>query len=138
MNSRLDEIQAAVLLVKLKYLDEVNTDRNRIANKYLQGIKNGKVKLPVVKKDRSHVWHIFAVKVTDRDKFVTYMKKKGIGTLVHYPIPIYSQKAYESANYPKGTYPIADEISNTEVSLPMYYGMTDVEVEFVIDAINQF
>lgn len=137
-NSRLDELQAAFLSVKLKHLDRMNEDRRRIANLYLHGIKNTGVLLPEVPAFSEPVWHIFGVRCKERDKLEKYLSDKGIKTNKHYPIPIHLQECYKELGYKKGDFPIAEEISETELSLPMYYGMTDEEINYVIDAINTF
>lgn len=135
-NSRLDEVQAGLLRIKLQHLDEYNADRNRIANRYLEGIKNEKIKLPVIGKDRTHIWHIFAIMCDCRDELEKYLLDKGIGVAKHYPIAIPDQKAYASLNLPH--MPLASEIAATELSLPLFVGMTDEEIDYVIDAINNF
>lgn len=135
-NSRLDEVQAGLLRIKLQHLDEYNADRNRIANRYLENINNPKIKLPVIGKDRTHIWHIFAVMTSQRDELEKYLIDKGIGVTKHYPIAIPDQKAYESLNLPH--MPLASEIAATELSLPLFVGMTDEEIDYVIDAINKF
>ena len=138
VNSRLDEIQAGFLSIKLEYLDKWNADRNRIAKMYLEGINNPKIKLPVINKNNYHVWHIFAIRCDKRDELEKYLAEKGIGTNKHYPTPMHLQGAYADLNIKKGSLPLAEEISNTELSLPMYYGMTDEEINYVINAINEF
>lgn len=135
-NSRLDEIQAGFLRIKLRHLDEYNEDRCRVANRYLNGIQNPKIKLPKIGADRTHIWHLFAVMCDERDAFASYLAERGISTVSHYPISIADQKAYQELNLPK--LPIAQEIARTELSLPIYVGMTDEEIDYVIDAINQF
>lgn len=137
-NSRLDEVQAALLRIKLKNLDRWNEDRIRTAQKYIEGIHNDRVILPVVDADSKHVFHIFGIRCEDRDSLEKYLNDKGIGTNKHYPIPMHLQGAYKELNIPKGALPIAEEISATELSIPMYYGMTDDEVNYVIDAINSW
>lgn len=137
-NSRLDEIQAAVLYEKLKNLDRWNEARNSIAQKYLNEIYNKKIILPKKNKDSSHVWHIFAVRVKERDEFEKYLEKKGIGTTIHYPIPIHLQLAYQNLGLKRGNFPIAEEISETEISLPMYYGLNDEQINYIIKCINEF
>ena len=137
-NSRLDEMQAAFLNVKLPNLDRWNQARKEVAEKYLSGIKNDKLILPVVGADNSHVWHIFAIRTSERDALEAYLKEKGIGTTKHYPTAIHRQIAYEDMNLPMGSLPIAEEIAATELSMPMYYGMTDDEINYVIDALNNF
>ena len=137
-NSRLDELQAAFLSVKLAHLDRMNDERRRIASMYLNGINNPKVILPVVSSDCEHVWHIFGVRCNERDELEKYLKDKGISANKHYPIPIHLQKCYEDLNLQKGSLPIAEEVSATEISIPLYYGITDEQVRFVIDSINEF
>lgn len=137
-NSRLDEIQAAVLHEKLPFLKSWNNYRNEIAQKYLMGINNPKIIKPALREDRLHAWHIFAVRISDRDKFEQYLKINGIGTTIHYPIPIHLQGAYAELGLKRGSYPIAEEISSTEISLPMYYGMTQKEIDYVIEVVNQY
>jgi dTDP-4-amino-4,6-dideoxygalactose transaminase len=138
VNSRLDEIQCGFLNIKLKYLDKWNKDRNRIAKMYLEGITNPKIKLPIVHDGNYHIWHVFAVRCDERDGLEKYLNDKGIGTNKHYPTPMHLQGAYSDLSIKKGELPIAEEISSTELSIPMYYGMTDEEVKYVIDCINGF
>lgn len=137
-NSRLDEMQAAFLRVKLKHLNEWNDERRRIANKYLEGIQNPLISLPVVIDGADHVWHIFAIRTSERDRLQKYLEESGISTNIHYPIPVHLQKAYEDLGYHEGDFPVAEELSRTELSLPMYYGMSDAQIQFVIDKLNQF
>lgn len=137
-NSRLDELQAAFLATKLSHLNRMNEERRRIAKKYTEGIDNPKVVTPYVSSDCVPVWHVYGLRCAERDALEKHLSEKGIGTNKHYPIPIHLQKCYEDLNIPKGTFPIAEEISSTELSIPMYYGMTDDEVDYVIDSINEF
>lgn len=137
-NSRLDELQAAFLSAKLACLEEVNADRRRIADRYLAGMRNDAVILPYVPKDCVPVWHIFGVRCANRAALEAFLNDRGIGTNKHYPIPMHMQECYKDLGYAEGALPIAEEISKTELSLPMYYGMTDEEIEFVIDSINSF
>ncbi len=137
-NSRLDELQAAFLSAKLPLMDKVNENRRYIAGRYLQGIQNEKIILPFVPDYAVPVWHLFAVRCEKRDALVQYLEEKGIGTNKHYPIPMHLQDCYADLGLPKGSLPIAEEISATELSLPMYYGMTEEEIDYVIDAINAF
>lgn len=137
-NSRLDEIQAAFLSAKLPHLDRMNEERRRIAKKYSAGITNPKVITPVVKDFCIPVWHIYGVRCAERDALEEFLNEKGIGTNKHYPIPMHMQECYKDLGIAHGALPIAEEISSTELSLPMYYGMTDEEVQYVIDAINAF
>ena len=137
-NSRLDEMQAAFLSAKLPLLDKMNAERRRIAGQYLEGIRNPAVILPYVREDCVPVWHVFAVRCRRREELEKYLNSRGIGTNKHYPIPIHLQECYRDLGYKKGDYPIAEEISETELSLPMYYGMTEEEIRFVIDTVNAF
>lgn len=137
-NSRLDEMQAAFLSAKLPHLDKMNAERRRIAQMYLDGIQNKKVILPYVIPEVEPVWHIFAIRSNHRNELEKYLNEKEIGTNKHYPIPMHMQKCYADLGIQQGELPIAEEISATELSLPMFYGMTDEQVQYVIDAINAF
>ena len=137
-NSRLDEFQAAFLSTKLKSLDKWNNRRNEIADKYLKGITNTKICLPTIKDYAHCVWHIFSVRVDQRDEFIKHLEKCGIQTNIHYPIPIHLQESYKDLRIEKGQLPISEMISCTQVSLPMYYGLTDEQIDYVINCINKF
>ena len=137
-NSRLDELQAAFLAAKLPHLDRMNENRRATAQKYLTGIQNPAVVLPYVPENVCPVWHIFAIRCNRRSELEKYLNERGIGTNKHYPIPMHMQDCYKDLGFHKGDFPIAEEISATELSLPMYYGMTDEEIGYVIDMINYF
>lgn len=137
-NSRLDELQAAFLAVKLPHLERMNVERRRIAQMYTEGIKNPKVNTPYVNPDCIPVWHIYGIRCNERDSLEKNLNDKGIATNKHYPIPMHLQECYRNLNISAGSLPIAEEISSTELSLPLYYGMTDEEIQYVIDAINEF
>ena len=137
-NSRLDEMQAAFLSAKLPYLDEVNCERRRIAKRYLDEIHNPRIILPYVIPDVEPVWHIFAIRCKSRDRLEQYLKENGIGTNKHYPIPMHMQECYRNLEIKEGELPVAEEISKTELSLPMYYGMTNEQIDYVIDKINNY
>ena len=137
-NSRLDEMQAAFLAAKLPHLDKMNAERRRIAEKYLKGIKNAEVILPYVPDYTNPVWHIFGIRCERREELEKWLNNAGIGTNKHYPIPMHLQECYKNLGFHEGDYPIAEEISRTELSLPMYYGMTEEEIQYVIDKINEF
>lgn len=138
VNSRLDELQAAFLSVKLPHLDRMNEERRRIAGMYSKGIVNPDIIKPSVLPDSVPVWHIYGIRCMKRDKLEKWLHKNGISTNKHYPIPIHLQGGYTDLGLPKGSLPIAEEISNTELSLPMYYGLSNDEVKYVIDTINAF
>ena len=137
-NSRLDELQAAFLSAKLPLLSKMNEERRRIADCYLSNIKNPELALPFVPDYAVPVWHIFAVRTNKRDELAAYLAEKGISTNKHYPIPIHLQDCYKDLGITQGMLPIAEEISATQLSLPMFYGMTDEQIEYVIDCLNKF
>lgn len=137
-NNRLDEMQAAFLSTKLPHLERMNEERRCIANCYLSGIKNEKIILPYVRPDVVPVWHIFAIRCQDRDGLEKKLAEKGISTNRHYPIPIHLQECYVDLGYKEGDFPVAEEISKTELSIPLYYGMQDDEIQYIIDALNDF
>jgi dTDP-4-amino-4,6-dideoxygalactose transaminase len=136
VNSRLDEIQAAILRVKLKYLDGEIERRRKIARFYLENIKNDNIILPKVREDSNHVWHLFVIRAEKRDKLQKYLLDKGIYTLIHYPIPPHKQIAYKEWN--DKSYPITEKISKEVLSLPISGVLTLEEAEKVIEAINEF
>lgn len=137
-NSRLDEMQAAFLRVKLRQLDKWNRDRQNTAKKFTEGITNSEIILPMIKDDRTHVFHVYAVRCERRNELEKYLKDKGIGTNKHYPIPMHLQGAYKDLGIKEGELPRAEKISCTELSLPMYYGMSDEESNYIIQCINEF
>ena len=137
-NSRLDEMQAAFLSAKLPHLDKINEERRRVANRYLNEITNSEIILPYVEEKCIPVWHIFGIRCKKRDKMESFLNERGIGTNKHYPIPMHLQECYKDLGYKKGDFPIAEEISETQLSIPMYYGMSDEEIQYVIDSINDF
>ncbi|RZK56931.1 MAG: DegT/DnrJ/EryC1/StrS family aminotransferase [Pedobacter sp.] len=136
INSRLDELQAALLSVKLKTLDQETEVKREIASRYLTEIKNPKVILPDVKLKEAHVWHLFVIRVQQRDDFQRYLTEKQIQTVIHYPIPPHKQEAYKEWN--NLTYPISEKIHNEVLSLPISAVMTTSEVDTIIEAINKW
>lgn len=138
-NSRLDELQSAFLRCKLRELNKWNAERVKIAKKYLEGINNPLISLPVkIDEIFSHVYHVFAIRCEKRDELEKYLVQNGIGTVKHYPIPMHLQGAYEDLGIKQGELPIAEEISKTILSIPMYYGMTEEQINYVIEKINLF
>lgn len=138
-NSRLDELQAAFLTVKLPYLDKWNEERRKIAESYAAGIVNEKVTLPQMPADpQEHVFHIYAVLVKEREKFVEHLRSSGIMTNIHYPTPIMEQEAYQEWKGQAEHYPVTRRICAEEVSLPLYPGMTEDEIKRVISCVNEF
>ena len=143
VNSRLDEIQAAILLTKLPHLDIWNSRRQEIAARYCAEIRNPLVRLtPVPENSKSHVWHVFPVFCERRDDLQKFLKERGVETLIHYPIPPHMQEAFAGAlsrgELRYGGLPIAEELARTELSIPMGPAMTDEQVAYVIETINQF
>jgi len=137
LNSRLDEIQAAVLDVKLKYIDEENTVRKSIAKKYIAEISNPKIILPENPANvNEHVWHLFVIRTENRDELQKYLTENGIQTLIHYPIPPHKQEAYKEWN--DQSFPISEKIHEEVLSLPVSPVMTEEEVEKVIEIVNRF
>jgi dTDP-4-amino-4,6-dideoxygalactose transaminase len=137
LNSRLDEIQAAFLDVKLRYIDIENQIRREIAEKYLSGISNKKIKLPILPQNiNEHVWHLFVIHTKEREKLQHFLNDKNIQTLIHYPIPPHKQQAYKEWNYL--SFPITEQIHEEVLSLPISPVMTEEEVEMVINAVNSF
>ena len=138
INSRLDEIQAAVLCAKLPHLDRWNNCRRQIALNYISEIKNPLIKLPKVNPEAVPIWHIFAVTVENRDDFIQYLKKHGIYAQIHYPFAMHMHVAYRDLGYQKGAFPVAEYIAAHEVSLPIYYGMRQDDSQYMIDIINKY
>lgn len=136
LNSRLDEIQAAVLSVKLKYLDEDNAKRRVIAGQYLAGIKNQNLILPQAEIGESHIWHLFVVRTKNRDYFKQYLSDNGIETVIHYPVPPHKQAAYPDWN--QDSYPISEEIHATVLSLPLHPVLTKEEINRIIASCNAY
>ncbi len=137
-NSRLDELQAGFLRVKLKHLPDFNTERCKLAERYLAEIKNPCVKLPRIRPGADSTWHQFVIHTEKRNDLQAYLREQGIGTLIHYPIPPHLSEAYQYLGKKRGDYPIAEKYADEVLSLPMYNGMTDAEQDSVIKAINDF
>ncbi|OCR19505.1 aminotransferase [Helicobacter pullorum] len=136
LNSRLDEIQAAILDLKLQFLDADNQQRREIAKIYRENIKNEKIVLPKPYKEESHVWHLFVIRTKDRDKLQEYLKIKGIQTLIHYPIPPHKQNAYKEWN--NLSFPITEKIHKEVLSLPISPAMNKEEAFYIAQILNEF
>lgn len=135
LNSRLDEIQAAVLDVKLKYIDAENARRREIANRYVAEINNKNIVLPQLPENQDeHVWHLFVIRTKERERLQNYLTENGVQTLIHYPIPPHQQEAYKEMN--DFTFPVTENIHSEVLSLPISPVLTDEEVEKVISVIN--
>ena len=138
VNSRLDEIQAALLRVKLSHLDELIAERKKIAARYLNEIKNPSIILPKIFEESEHVWHQFVVRVKNRNDFQKYLEENNIKTVIHYPIPPHLAKCYKYLGYKLGDFPITEKFSDEVLSLPMFNGMTDEEIDYTIKILNEF
>lgn len=135
-NSRLDEVQAAILDVKLKYLEKDNLRRREISKFYRENIKNSLITLPATNDENSHVWHVFVVRVKDRDGFQKYLDSNGIQTVIHYPVAPHKQPAYQEWNHL--SFPITEQIHREVISIPISPVMTNDEVEKVVEVINAY
>jgi dTDP-4-amino-4,6-dideoxygalactose transaminase len=139
MNSRLDEIQAAVLRIKMIYLEEWNQERRRLARLYLEHLKDtGDLVLPLSDKEAVHVYHLFVIQSGKRDALRNYLAEKGVETKIHYPVPPHLQEAFTHLKFKKGDFPIAEKIAREVLSLPLWPGMTDGQVGEVCDRIKGF
>lgn len=137
-NSRLDELQAGLLRVKLKHLDALNDERQHICGRYLNELKNPYIKLPAIEANATTVWHQFVIETSYRDELMDYLKNHDIGSIIHYPIPPHLSEAYAYLNIPKGSLPITEKMADEVLSLPLYNGMKKEELDYVITTINQF
>ncbi|MGE6648194.1 DegT/DnrJ/EryC1/StrS family aminotransferase [Shewanella colwelliana] len=136
VNSRLDEIQAAMLRVKLKHLDKETLRRQQIATLYIEGIKNELLILPNILDIKSHVWHLFVIRVNNRESLIDWMNKNHIQTLVHYPIPPHKQKAYKDLNHK--IFKVTESIHETVVSIPLDPTMSDSDISHIINILNEY
>ena len=136
INSRLDEMQAAMLRVKLRYLDNEVEKRREIAKYYLQNIKNDNIILPMVRAEDNHVWHLFVIRTSKRDELQKYLSDNGIQTLIHYPIPPHKQNAYKEWN--NESYPISEQIHNEILSLPISGVQSLEDTQKIVKILNDF
>ncbi|HET60261.1 MAG TPA: DegT/DnrJ/EryC1/StrS family aminotransferase [Chloroflexi bacterium] len=138
-NHRLDSIQAAVLDIKLKYLDQWNEARRKHAEQYIQKLQDvEEIIMPTVPSEVEPVWHIFAIRAKHRDALQAYLQEFGVSTGIHYPIPIHLQKSYQNLEYEKGDFPLTETIAEELLSLPMYAELSDEQIDFVCEKIQQF
>ena len=138
VNSRLDEMQAGFLRVRLTHLQELNQERIRLAKTYSDKITNPAVVKPNICKDCSSVFHQYVIRIKMRDSLQEYLKSHDIGTIIHYPIPPHLSEAYSYLGLPRGSFPITEKLAETVLSLPMYNGMTPEEQMYVINNINNY
>ena len=136
LNSRLDEVQAAFLNVKLKYVQDDIENRRKVANYYLTNINNKNISLPTVLNDEGHVWHLFVIRTADREKLSNYLGERGVQTLIHYPIPPHKQLAYQEYN--DLSLPISEKIHEEVLSMPISPVMRTEDIEKVVEQINKY
>ena len=137
-NSRLDELQAGLLRVRLSHMDEITKEKQAIAARYLNELDNPKIELPKKREQAGHVYHQFVIRCKERDELIAYLNEKEIGTIIHYPIPPHLAEAYRYLGLSQGDFPITEQLAEEVLSIPMYNGMTEEEQEFVIRALNEF
>ncbi len=137
-NSRLDELQAGLLRVRLSHIEEITGEREWLANNYSEKIKNSSVILPEGRKGTRTVWHQYVIRTKARDKFQSYLKQNGVDTMIHYPVPPHLAQAYQYLGYHPGDLPVTEKYAQEVLSLPMYSGMTEEEQDWVIKVINQY
>ena len=137
-NSRLDEIQAGLLRVKLQHLPELTAERTKISEAYLKNIRNPRIKLPEVRDNATAIWHQFVIRCEERDRLQEYLKEQGIDCIIHYPIPPHLSEAYRYLGIKKGSLPVTEKYAQEVLSLPLYNGMTEDECLYVTDCINNF
>ena len=137
-NSRLDEIQAGFLRVRLKHLDELAEEKKRICERYLRELNNEFFELPRIRERATHIWHQFVIRSEYRDEIIRYLDDRGIGTIIHYPIPPHLSEAYAYLGVKEGSLPITEKYAKSVLSIPLYNGMTVEEQDRVIEALNSF
>ena len=137
-NSRLDELQAGLLRVRLSHLDELREEKSRICQRYQEELRNEKIILPAIREKADHIWHQYVIRTERRQELIAYLEQRGVGTIIHYPIPPHLSEAYAYLGLKQGSLPITERYAQTVLSIPLYNGMTEEEQAYVIDAINKF
>lgn len=137
-NSRLDEMQAGLLRVRLSHMSELEDEKRIICKKYLEKINNPVLKLPKIREGATHIWHQFVIKCDKRDALIEYLKENNVSTIIHYPIPPHLSEAYAYLGVKEGSLPITEEYAKTVLSIPLYNGMTEEEQDYVIEKLNAF
>lgn len=137
-NSRLDELQAGLLRIKLDHIKELTEEKINLAEYYSENINNNKIVLPKKADNTKAVWHQYVIRCEERNRLINYLEKKGIGTIIHYPIPPHLAEAYVYLGHRKGSLPITEHLAETVLSIPIYNGMTKEEQNYVIEAINNY
>ena len=138
INSRLDEMQAAFLRIKLKELNKWTEARKEIVKNYLEDISNPLIKLPEIYEGTEPVWHLFVIRTENRDELQKYLNKNGIETVIHYPIPVHLHEAYNELGLKVGDYELAENYANEILSIPLWYGMSKAQVMFVCNKLNEW
>lgn len=137
-NSRLDEIQAGLLRVRLTHMNELVEEKKEICKKYLAKINNPLLELPKIREGATHIWHQFVVKCEKRDELIEYLKENNISTIIHYPIPPHLSEAYGYLGMKEGSLPVTERYAKTVLSIPLYNGLTEEEQDYVIEKLNAF
>ncbi len=137
-NSRLDELQAGLLWVRLRHIDEITRERERLAERYSSGIQNTDLRLPETRNRTKFVWHQYVIRSQERNSLQEYLRQNEIETIIHYPIPPHLAEAYQYLGQKQGQLPITEQVAMEVLSLPMYSGMTDEEQDWVIEVINRY
>ena len=137
-NSRLDEIQAGLLRVRLSHMQELEDEKRQICNRYLSELNNPLIELPKIREGSTHIWHQFVIRCETRDDLIEYLNKKNISTIIHYPIPPHLSEAYQYLGVKEGSLPITEKYAKTVLSIPLYNGITKEEQDYVIEALNEY
>ena len=137
-NSRLDELQAGLLRVRLSHMNELNAERVRLAERYTAEIRNPLIATPEVRPGADCVWHQYVIRSSRREQLIAWLNSRGIGSIIHYPIPPYLSEAYAGLGIKRGAFPYTEQAAEEVLSLPMYNGMTGDEQQYVIEALNDF
>ncbi len=137
-NSRLDELQAGLLRVRLSHIAELENDKKMICTRYLEELKNDQIQLPQIRKNATHIWHQFVIRLDKRQELIDYLAERGIDTMIHYPIPPHLSEAYQYLGMHRGDLPVTESYAETVLSIPLYNGMTREEQDYVIETINTF
>lgn len=137
-NSRLDEIQAGLLRVRLSHMQELEDEKRQICERYLKELNNPLIQLPKIREGSTHIWHQFVIRCETRDDLIEYLNKKNISTIIHYPIPPHLSEAYRYLGLKEGSLPITESYAKTVLSIPLFNGLTKEEQDYVIEALNEY
>ena len=137
-NSRLDELQAGLLRIRLSHIEELAEEKQRICNRYCRELKHPDILLPRTREGSTHIWHQFVIRTERRQELIDYLNKKGVGTIIHYPIPPHLSEAYRYLGIVRGSLPVTENYAESVLSIPLYNGMTGEEQDYVIETINAF